>query len=218
MTKTFWWQKIFTKTFDDKNHLMTSSSYLFYDVIKIRQLNEVEDFLAFLLNILTTVPLIFTQLMSFLSNQLQYILKLKDWIQVIHCCHGNQFMKECLAKNHDRREEKWYFLDFELILRFKLRFQIRCPKLPLTPNFSVIHPKTKKQWRLSTMLVVATSKWQISRHTFELQMTAINFFLNSTRFLFIILLPSFCIIWLESEKYEKNLPLWSCFYPRTSLH
>ena len=29
---------------------------------------------------------------------------------VIHCCHGNQFMRECWAKNHDLREEKWHFL------------------------------------------------------------------------------------------------------------
>ena len=30
--------------------------------------------------------------------------------QLIHCCHGNQFIRECWAKNHDLKEEKWHFL------------------------------------------------------------------------------------------------------------
>ena len=36
--------------------------------------------------------------------------EIKRLRQVIHCCHGNQSMMECCAKNHDLREEKWHFL------------------------------------------------------------------------------------------------------------
>ena len=39
---------------------------------------------------------------------------------------------------------------------FELRFEIRSPKLSLTPNLSLIHRKTKKQQRFSTFLGVAT--------------------------------------------------------------
>ena len=55
-------------------------------------------------------------------------------------------MGECWATNHDLKEEKWHFV--EIATRycvFELRFEIRSQKLPLTPHFSLIHPKTKKQ-------------------------------------------------------------------------
>ena len=25
-----------------------------------------------------------------------------------YCCHGNKFFRECWAKNHDLKEEKWH--------------------------------------------------------------------------------------------------------------
>ena len=131
---------------------------------------KVEGFRGFWLNISKTVQLIFTKLMSFLGNHLKKFFKLKDWRQVIHCGHGNQFMRECWAKNHDLREEKWHFCYWYCV--FELRFEIRSLQLPLTPNFSLIHPETKKQWRLSTSSVVATSKWRLWRHTFESEMTS----------------------------------------------
>ena len=44
------------------------------------------------------------------------------------------------------RQEKWNFLKIgNIYCVFELRFEIRSLKLPLTPNFSLIHPKTKKQ-------------------------------------------------------------------------
>ena len=50
--------------------LMTSSSYCFYDFIKMKQLEKVEGFREFLLNISKTVQLIFIKLLSFLGNHL----------------------------------------------------------------------------------------------------------------------------------------------------
>ena len=132
---------------------------------------KVEGFRWFRLNISKTVQQIFTKLMSLLGNHISTFLKLKYWRQVIHCCHGNQFMRECWAKNHDLREEKWHFLKISnCYCVFELRFEIRSLKLPLTASFSLIHPKTKKQWRLSTSLVVATSKWRLWGHTFKSEM------------------------------------------------
>ena len=55
-------------------------------------------------------------------------------------------MRECWAKNHDLREEKWHVLkNAKDAAFFELRFEIRSLQLPLTPNFSLIHPKTKTQ-------------------------------------------------------------------------
>ena len=55
-------------------------------------------------------------------------------------------MRERWTKNHDLREEKWHFLKIaNNYCIFELRFDIRRLKLPATPNFSLIHPKTKKQ-------------------------------------------------------------------------
>ena len=55
-------------------------------------------------------------------------------------------MRECWAKNHDQREEEWHFLRFRTDTAFfELRFEIRSIKLPLTPNFSLIYSKPKKQ-------------------------------------------------------------------------
>ena len=62
----------------------------------------------------------------------------------------------------------WYCV-FEIILLS------RSLKWPLMPNFSLIYPKTKRQWRFSTLLIVATSEWQSWHSTFELQMTSLNF-------------------------------------------
>ena len=76
----------------------------------MRQLKKYKVFEGFLLNISKTVQLIFTKLMSFLGNHLQYLLKLKDGRQVIQCCHGNQLMRVCWAKNRDLRDRKWHFL------------------------------------------------------------------------------------------------------------
>ena len=53
---------------------------------------------------------------SFRFYEVIIILMLKKWKifegfwQIIPCCHGNQFMRECWAKYHDQREEKWHFL------------------------------------------------------------------------------------------------------------
>ena len=152
--------------------LMTSSWSWFYDVIKMRQLKS-RRFSRVFAEYLKTVQLIFAKLMSFLGHHLWYLLKLWHWRQFIHCCHGNQFMRVCWAKNHDLREEMWYFLKISnRYCVYELRFEIRSLKLPLTPNFSSIHSNTKKQWRLSTSLVVMTSKWRLWRHTFELEMTS----------------------------------------------
>ena len=159
------WIEIFTNW---HKFLMTSSSCWFYDVIKIEQLKVC----WLLLNISKTIELIFTKLMPTLGNHLYKFLKLKDWRQVIHCCHGNQFIRECWDKIHDLREEKWHFLKISTWY---------CN----TPNFSLIYSKTKKQWRLSTSLVVVTSKWRLWRYTFKLEMMSSIFF-NFTRFLPIV--------------------------------
>ena len=51
---------------------------------------------------------------------------------LIHCCHGNQFVRESWAKNHDLREEKWHFLKISnRYCVFELRFEIRSLKLLL---------------------------------------------------------------------------------------
>ena len=57
---------------------------------------------------------------NFLQYMYMYLLKLKGWRHIIPCCHSNQFMRECCsAKNHDWREERWYFShDFVLVLHF----------------------------------------------------------------------------------------------------
>ena len=49
-----------------------------------------------------------------------------------------------------------------------LRFEIRNPELPLTPNFSSIHPETRKQRRLVSFFAVATHQLTI----IELNMTS----------------------------------------------
>ena len=67
---------------------------------------KVEGFRGFLQNISTD----FHQTYVILGSHLQHLLRLKDGIQVIHCCHGNQLMRKCWAKNHDLGEEKWHFL------------------------------------------------------------------------------------------------------------
>ena len=91
------------------NVLMTSSSFLCYDVIIILMCFDRQKSGRFLLNMilyLKTVRLIFTKLMRKLSIVSFEIKRLKI---VLLCCHGNQSMMECWAKNHDRREEKWQF-------------------------------------------------------------------------------------------------------------
>ena len=63
------------------------------------------------------VKLILTTVMSFSGNHVFfeiryvyvykkciYFFKLEEQRHVIHCCHDNQFMRKCLAKNHDLRE------------------------------------------------------------------------------------------------------------------
>ena len=42
---------------------------------------------------------IFTKLYDFEDNYIGHLLKLKACGKVIHCCHGDQLMGECLAKN-----------------------------------------------------------------------------------------------------------------------
>ena len=83
-------------------------------------------------------------------------------------------MRECWAKNHNLKEEKWHFLK---ISNWYCVFELRSLKLPLTPTFSLIHPKTKKQWRLSFSWVVVTSKWRLWRHTLEIWNDVIKIFL-----------------------------------------
>ena len=84
--------------------------------------------------------------MSALGNHIAKLFKLTDWIKVVYSCHGNQFMRDCWAKNPDLRQEKWHFLKISnRYCVYELRFEIRSLKLPLTPNFSLIHLKTKKQ-------------------------------------------------------------------------
>ena len=181
---------------------------------------KVEGFRGFWLNISKTVELIFTKRISFLGNHVWKFLKLKDWRQVIHRCHGNQFMRECWAKkNHDLREEKWHFLRVSNgYCVFELRFEIRSLKLPLTPNFSLIHPKTKIQWRLSTSWVDATSKWRLWRHMFELEMTSSKFLKFHKISTHCIFLPSFSIIWLESEKNFETFASLIMFLAKHSPH
>ena len=66
-------------------------------------------------------------------------------------------MRECWAKNHDLREEKWHFLKISnRYCVFELRFEIRSLKLPLTPNFNLIHPKQKNNEDFSVL--------KLSRH------------------------------------------------------
>ena len=57
------------------------------------------------------------------------------------CCHGNQFIRECWAKNHDQREEKLRFCanTDDTANTFEPRLEISSPKLPLTPNFRLIY-------------------------------------------------------------------------------
>ena len=50
------------------------------------------------------------------------------------------------TKNHELREEKWHFLKIlNQYCIFELRFKIRSLKCLLTPNFSLLHPKTKEK-------------------------------------------------------------------------
>ena len=68
-------------------------------------------------------------------------------------------MRECWAKIMIEEKKSGIFLEILcLYCILELRFEIRSPKLPLTPNFSLIHQKTKKQQRLSTFL--AAPKYQ----------------------------------------------------------
>ena len=167
------WVEIFKNW---QKFLMTSSSCWFYDVIKMRLMKN-SRFSSVLAEYLKNGPTDFHQIYPMFRQLYIKVLKLKDWRQIIHCCHGNQFMRECWAKNHDLREEKWNFLKIaNRYCIFESRFEIRSLKLPLTPNFSLIHPKTKKQWRLSTSWVVTTSKLRLRRHTLDLEMTSSKFF------------------------------------------
>ena len=122
---------------------MTSSSYWFYDVIKIQNLKS-KRFQGFLLNISKTLQTDFHQTNVILDHQLYYILKIKGCGQIIYCCHSNQFLREYWTKNHDLKVEKWHFLNISnWCCVFELRFEIRSLKLPLTPNSSLIHQKKK---------------------------------------------------------------------------
>ena len=55
------------------------------------------------------VQLIFIKLMLFSMELSVVSFELKNLRQVIPYCHSNQFMRQCWAKNHDPREEKWHF-------------------------------------------------------------------------------------------------------------
>ena len=85
---------------------------------------KVEGFLGLLLNIQKMPQLIFTKLMLCFRQSSVVLFEIKDWRQDISCCHGNQFIGECWAKDHEQREENdiflkilcWYYI-FEL--RFK---------------------------------------------------------------------------------------------------
>ena len=108
------------------------------------------------------------------------------------------------AINHDLREEKCHFLKISnWYCVFELRSEIRGLKLLLTPSFSFIHPKIKKQWRFSTSLVAVTLKWRLWRHTFQLEMTSSIFSKFHKVSIHRVFLPSFSIIWLESENFGK---------------
>ena len=116
------------------------------NLYKLAKTFEIERFRGFWLNISKMVQQIFTKLMSLLGNHISKLSKLIDWRQVIHCCHGNQFMRKCWAKNYDLRQEKWNFLKISnRYCIFELRFEIRSLKSSLAPNFSLIHPKKKNQ-------------------------------------------------------------------------
>ena len=63
-------------------------------------------------------------------------------------------MREYLDKKHDQREEKCRFsINLYSYQNFELRIEIRGPKLLTTSNFGLIHRKTKKLQKLSTLLV-----------------------------------------------------------------
>ena len=98
--KDMLWVEIFT------NWPQKGCRHLYVDIYVVDSW-KIKVLLGFWLNISKTVQLIFTKLMSFFVWK---ILKFEDWRKVIHCSHGNQFMRKCWAKNHhDLREEKWHF-------------------------------------------------------------------------------------------------------------
>ena len=153
------WVEIFTNW---QKVLMTSSSYWFYGVIKMRQLKSgrfSRVFAKYLKNCSTSFHqtyVIFKQssMASFEIKRLKTGHSLLPW---------------------SKRRKVAFFLKFRIDTAFWVRFEVRIPKLHRTPNFSLIHPNTRKQWRFSTLLVVATSKWRLWRHTFELEMTLSKF-------------------------------------------
>ena len=97
---------------------------------------------------------------------------------------------------------------------FESRFEIRSLKLTLTQNFSLIHPKWNKQWRFSTFLVIRRRdiKMMIMTSYFWIRNDVI--FLKFYKiFTHRIFLPSFSIIWLESEKiFGKSLSMIDYFH------
>ena len=79
-----------------------------------------------------------------------------------------------------KEKEMGFFLEIFLYSYqvFELRFEIRDPKLPPTPNFSVIHKKTKKQQRDYTFLVVKTHQNDNDIYKIKMTMTSSKFFTN----------------------------------------
>ena len=95
-------------------------------------------------------------------------------------------MRECWAKNHDLREEKWHFLKISnCYCVFELRFEIRSLKLPLTPNSSLIHPKNKETIRTFHFPSCHDIKMMIITSYVRIRDDIINFF-NFTRYLPIV--------------------------------
>ena len=139
---------------------------------------------------LTRIPWMF--------NKIFYFFKKYKWSPLFN-------LKNYLISPFDLTQSTWppNYQESPLLVKddTSLRFEIRNLKLPFTQSFSLIHPKTKKQWRLSTSLVISTSKWRLWRHTFELDMTSSQFLKISQDFYpWYIPTKSFSIMWLESEK------------------
>ena len=171
---------------------MTSSSCWFYNVTKILQQKNRRFWRVlaeYLKNASTNFHQTYVMFRQLCTKVFQIkISKMCHWLLPWWSIH-----KGVLGLKSWFKLKKWHFLKISSwYCVFELRLEIKSPKLPLTPNFSLIHPKTKKPWRLSPSWVVTTSKWRLWRHIFELKMTS-SILKNFTR----LFLPGFSIIWLE---------------------
>ena len=96
----------------------------------------------------------------------------------MHCCHGNQFISECWANNHDLGEEKACFLRFRIDTAFLVKIWNQKPKITPCDKFQLNPSKNKETMKTFYFFSCYDIKMTIMTSCFRFRDDAIKFFLR----------------------------------------